>query len=199
MAMTYEQRSRAAKLGWERRKAKQAAEAARKAKRSQAAKKGWETRRKRQQAREMEEEFERYRQEMEQPEAAEYEGLMEAENIEMMLREILANGEGGEHLASVLIDALDNLKTEIGEDEYYKNLKDNAQLILSNAVKLVYKYEHEEKTSYAQAIYSAASGNKMMPDDIMIDVYDACNADRRAQYAERHPGSKSRGPYNKKR
>ena len=199
MAMTYEQRSRAAKLGWERRKAKQAAEAARKAKRSQAAKKGWETRRKRQQARELEKDFEEYRQQMEQPEAVEYEGLMEAENIEMMLREILANGEGGEHLAGVLMQALDDLKDEIGEEEYYANLQTNASLILSNAVKIVYRYEHEQKTSYAQAIYQAASGNKMLPDDIMIDVYDAFNADRRAQYAASHPGAKSRGAYNKKR
>ena len=199
MAMTYEQRSRAAKLGWERRKAKQAAEAARKAKRSQAAKKGWETRRKRQQAREMEEEFERYRQEQEKEETYEYEDYSEAEAIESQIREILINGEGGKNLGALMSEVLDDLKYEIGEQEYYKNLKNNAELILDNAFKIVYKYEHEQKTSYAQALYRAASGGKLMPDDVMVRIYDAFNADRRAQYAERHPGSKSRGPYNKKR
>ena len=199
MAMTREQRSAAAKLGWERRKARQAAAEAAKARRSVAAKKGWETRRKRQMAREMAEEWER--QQQEQQELADEPLITEGEMIEMQLMEILANGEGGRALADILIENLNALKDEIGEDEYYKNIGDpvNSKLILDRADKIVYKYEYSEKTTYAQAIYMAASGGKLIPDAVLIDIYDAANTDRRKQYGQTHPGAKQRGPYNKKR
>lgn len=200
MAMTREQRSAAAKLGWERRKARQAAAEAAKARRSAAAKKGWETRRKRQMAREMEREWEEEQQRrQEQEQIDEVTEITEGEMIDMRLREILANGEGGRALADALIEALDALKAEIGEDQYHKNISANAELILDRAEKIVYKYEYSEKTTYAQAIYSAASGGGLIPDDILIDVYDAANADRRKQYGQTHPGAKQRGAYNKKR
>lgn len=199
MAMTREQRSAAAKLGWERRKARQAAAEAAKARRSAAAKKGWETRRKRQMAREMAEEWEREQQE--QQELADQPLITEGEMIDMQLMEILTNGEGGRALADILIENLNALKDEIGEEEYYKNIGDpvNSKLILDRADKIVYKYEYSEKTTYAQAIYMAASGGKLMPDAVLIDIYDAANTDRRKQYGQNHPGSKQRGPYNKKR
>lgn len=199
MAMTREQRSAAAKLGWERRKARQAAAEAAKARRSAAAKKGWETRRKRQMAREMAEEWEREQQE--QQELADETLITEGEMIEMQLMEILTNGEGGRALADILIENLNALKDEIGEDEYYKNIGDpvNSKLILDRADKIVYKYEYSEKTTYAQAIYMAASGGKLIPDAVLIDIYDAANTDRRKQYAQTHPEAKQRGPYNKKR
>lgn len=199
MAMTREQRSAAAKLGWERRKARQAAAEAAKARRSAAAKKGWETRRKRQMAREMAEEWEREQQE--QQELADETLITEGEMIEMQLMEILTNGEGGRALADILIENLNALKDEIGEDEYYKNIGDpvNSKLILDRADKIVYKYEYSEKTTYAQAIYMAASGGKLIPDAVLIDIYDAANADRRTQYGQTHPGAKQRGAYNKKR
>ena len=200
MAMTREQRSAAAKLGWERRKARQAAAEAAKARRSAAARKGWETRRKRQMAREMAREWEEEQQRrQEQEQFDELTEITEGEMIDMRLREILANGEGGRALADALIEALDALKAEIGEEQYHKNISANAELILDRAEKIVYKYEYNEKTTYAQAIYSAASGGGLIPDDILIDVYDAANTDRRTQYGQRHPGAKQRGPYNKKR
>lgn len=200
MAMTREQRSAAAKLGWERRKARQAAAEAAKARRSAAAHKGWETRRKRQMAREMAREWEEEQQRrQEQEQIDELTEITEGEMIDMRLREILVNGEGGRALADALIEALDALKAEIGEEQYHKNISANADLILDRAEKIVYKYEYSEKTTYAQAIYSAASGGGLIPDDILIDVYDAANADRRKQYSESHPGAKQRGPYNKKR
>ncbi len=199
MAMTREQRSAAAKLGWERRKARQAAAEAAKARRSAAARKGWETRRKRQMAREMAEEWEREQQE--QQELADQPLITEGEMIDMQLMEILTNGEGGRALADILIENLNALKDEIGEDEYYKNIGDpvNSKLILDRADKIVYKYEYSEKTTYAQAIYMAASGGKLMPDAVLIDIYDAANTDRRKQYGQTHPGAKQRGAYNKKR
>lgn len=199
MAMTREQRSAAAKLGWERRKARQAAAEAAKARRSAAAKKGWETRRKRQMAREMAEEWEREQQE--QQELADETLITEGEMIEMQLMEILTNGEGGRALADILIENLNALKDEIGEDQYYKNIGDpvNSKLILDRADKIVYKYEYSEKTTYAQAIYMAASGGKLIPDAVLIDIYDAANTDRRKQYGQTHPGAKQRGAYNKKR
>lgn len=199
MAMTREQRSAAAKLGWERRKTRQAAAEAAKARRSAAARKGWETRRKRQQAREMAEEWERKQQE--QQELVDQTLITEGEMIDIQLMEILTNGEGGRALADILIENLNALKDEIGEEEYYKNIGNpvNSKLILDRADKIVYKYEYSEKTTYAQAIYQAASGGGLIPDDILIDVYDAANADRRKQYSESHPGAKQRGPYNKKR
>lgn len=199
MAMTREQRSAAAKLGWERRKARQAAAEAAKARRSAAARKGWETRRKRQQAREMAEEWEREQQE--QQELVDQTLITEGEMIEIQLMEILTNGEGGRALADILIENLNALKDEIGEEEYYKNIGNpvNSKMILDRADKIVYKYEYSEKTTYAQAIYMAASGGKLMPDAVLIDIYDAANTDRRKQYGQTHPGSKQRGPYNKKR
>lgn len=199
MAMTREQRSAAAKLGWERRKARQAAAEAAKARRSAAAKKGWETRRKRQMAREMAEEWEREQQE--QQELVDQTLITEGEMIDMQLMEILTNGEGGRALADILIENLNALKDEIGEEQYYKNIGDpvNSKLILDRANKIVYKYEFSEKTTYAQAIYMAASGGKLIPDAVLIDIYDASNTDRRKQYSESHPGAKQRGPYNKKR
>ena len=199
MAMTREQRSAAAKLGWERRKARQAAAEAAKVRRSTAAKKGWETRRKRQMAREMAEEWEREQQE--QQELADQPLITEGEMIDMQLMEILTNGEGGRALANILIENLNALKVEIGEDEYYKNIGDpvNSKLILDRADKIVYKYEYSEKTTYAQAIYMAASGGKLIPDAVLIDIYDAANTDRRKQYGQTHPGAKQRGAYNKKR
>ena len=199
MAMTREQRSAAAKLGWERRKARQAAAEAAKARRSAAAKKGWETRRKRQMAREMAEEWER--QQQEQQELADQPLITEGEMIDMQLMEILANGEGGRALADILIENLNALKDEIGEDQYYKNIGDpvTSKMILDRADKIVYKYEYSEKTTYAQAIYMAASGGKLIPDAVLIDIYDAANTDRRKQYGQTHPGAKQRGAYNKKR
>lgn len=199
MAMTREQRSAAAKLGWERRKARQAAAEAAKARRSAAARKGWETRRKRQMAREMAEEWEREQQE--QQELADEPLITEGEMIDMQLMEILTNGEGGRALAEALIDALNALKDEIGEDQYYKNIGDpvTSKMILDRADKIVYKYEYSEKTTYAQAIYMAASGGKLIPDAVLIDIYDAANTDRRKQYGQAHPGAKQRGAYNKKR
>ena len=199
MAMTREQRSAAAKLGWERRKARQAAAEAAKAQRSAAAKKGWETRRKRQMAREMAEEWEREQQE--QQELVDQTLITEGEMIDMQLMEILTNGEGGRALANILIENLNALKVEIGEDEYYKNIGDpvNSKLILDRADKIVYKYEYSEKTTYAQAIYMAASGGKLIPDAVLIDIYDAANTDRRKQYGQTHLGAKQRGAYNKKR
>lgn len=211
MAMTREQRSAAAKKGWAARKARQAAAEAAKARRSAAAKKGWETRRKRQMAREMEREWLKEQEDREQKLQEEQEQLeeqidevtdiTEGEMIDMQLMEILANGEGGRALAEALIDALNALKDEIGEDQYYKNIGDpvTAKMILDRADKIVYKYEYSEKTTYAQAIYMAASGGKSIPTDVLIEVYDAANADRRTQYGQRHPGAKQRGPYNKKR
>lgn len=199
MAMTREQRSAAAKLGWERRKARQAAAEAAKARRSAAAKKGWETRRKRQMAREMAEEWEREQQE--QQELADQPLITEGEMIDMQLMEILTNGEGGRALAEILIENLNALKDEIGEDQYYKNIGDpvTSKMILDRADKIVYKYEYSEKTTYAQAIYMAASGGKLIPDAVLIDIYDAANTDRRKQYGQTHPGAKQRGAYNKKR
>lgn len=199
MAMTREQRSAAAKLGWERRKARQAAAEAAKVRRSAAAKKGWETRRKRQMAREMAEEWER--QQQEQQELADETLITEGEMIDMQLMEILTNGEGGRALADILIENLNALKDEIGEDQYYKNIGDpvTSKMILDRADKIVYKYEYSEKTTYAQAIYMAASGGKLIPDAVLIDIYDAANTDRRKQYGQTHPGAKQRGPYNKKR
>lgn len=209
MAMTREQRSAAAKLGWERRKARQAAAEAAKARRSAAARKGWETRRKRQMAREMEREWlkeqeDRERELQEEQERLEEQidevtDITEGEMIDMQLMEILANGEGGRALAEALINALNALKAEIGEEQYHKNISANADLILDRAEKIVYKYEYSEKTTYAQAIYSAASGGGLIPDDILIEVYDAANTDRRKQYGQTHSGAKQRGPYNKKR
>lgn len=199
MAMTREQRSAAAKLGWERRKARQAAAEAAKARRSAAARKGWETRRKRQMAREMAEEWERKQQE--QQELVDQSLITEGEMIDIQLMEILTNGEGGRALADILIENLNALKDEIGEEEYYKNIGNpvNSKLILDRADKIVYKYEYSEKTTYAQAIYQAASGGKLIPDAVLLDIYDAANADRRKQYGQTHPGAKQRGPYNKKR
>lgn len=199
MAMTREQRSAAAKLGWERRKARQAAAEAAKARRSAAARKGWETRRKRQMAREMAEEWERKQQE--QQELVDQTLITEGEMIDIQLMEILTNGEGGRALADILIENLNALKDEIGEEEYYKNIGNpvNSKLILDRADKIVYKYEYSEKTTYAQAIYQAASGGKLIPDAVLLDIYDAANADRRKQYGQTHPGAKQRGPYNKKR
>lgn len=209
MAMTREQRSAAAKLGWERRKARQAAAEAAKARRSAAARKGWETRRKRQMAREMEREWlkeqeDRERELQEEQERLEEQidevtDITEGEMIDMQLMEILANGEGGRALAEALIDALNALKDELGEEEYYKNIADNAELILDRANKIVYKYEYNEKATYAQAIYQAASGGKSIPTGVLIEVYDATNTDRRTQYGQTHPGAKQRGAYNKKR
>lgn len=199
MAMTREQRSAAAKLGWERRKERQAAAEAAKARRSAAARKGWETRRKRQMAREMAEEWEREQQE--QQELVDQTLITEGEMIDIQLMEILTNGEGGRALADILIENLNALKVEIGEEEYYKNIGKpmNSKLILDRADKIVYKYEYSEKTTYAQAIYQAASGGKLIPDAVLLDIYDAANADRRKQYGQTHPGAKQRGPYNKKR
>ena len=199
MAMTREQRSAAAKLGWERRKARQAAAEAAKAQRSAAAKKGWETRRKRQMAREMAQEWEEEQQE--QQELADQPLITEGEMIDMQLMEILTNGEGGRALAEILIENLNALKDEIGEDQYYKNIGDpvTSKMILDRADKIVYKYEYNEKTTYAQAIYMAASGGKLIPDAVLIDIYDAANTDRRKQYGQTHPGAKQRGAYNKKR
>lgn len=199
MAMTREQRSAAAKLGWERRKARQAATEAAKARRSAAAKKGWETRRKRQMAREMAQEWEEEQQE--QQELADEPLITEGEMIDMQLMEILTNGEGGRALAEILIENLNALKDEIGEDQYYKNIGDpvTSKMILDRADKIVYKYEYSEKTTYAQAIYMAASGGKLIPDAVLIDIYDAANTDRRKQYGQTHPGAKQRGAYNKKR
>lgn len=200
MAMTREQRSAAAKLGWERRKARQAAAEAAKARRSAAARKGWETRRKRQQAREMAREWEEEQQRrQEQEQIDEIIEITEGEMIDIRMREILANGEGGRALADALIEALDALKVEIGEDQYHRNIAANAELILDRAERIVYKYEYSEKTTYAQAIYIAASGGLLIPDDILIDVYDAANTDRRKQYGKLHPEAKQRGAYNKKR
>lgn len=211
MAMTREQRSAAARLGWERRKARQAAAEAAKARRSAAARKGWETRKKRQMAREMEQEWlkeqeERERELQEEQERLEEQideatAITEGEMIDMQLLEILSNGEGGRLLAEALIDALDALKNEIGEDEYYKNISDpvTSKMILDRANKIVYKYEFSEKTTYAQAIYQAASGGKSIPTGVLIEVYDAFNGDRRRQYGQTHPGAKQKGPYNKKR
>ena len=150
-------------------------------------------------AREMAEEWEREQQE--QQELADQPLITEGEMIDMQLMEILTNGEGGRALADILIENLNALKDEIGEDEYYKNIGDpvNSKLILDRADKIVYKYEYSEKTTYAQAIYMAASGGKLMPDAVLIDIYDAANTDRRKQYGQTHPGAKQRGAYNKKR
>lgn len=209
MAMTREQRSAAAKLGWERRKARQAAAETAKARRSAAAKKGWETRRKRQMAREMEREWlkeqeDRERELQEEQERLEEEidettYITEGEMIDMRIREILYNGEGGRTLAAVVLEGLDAIKIEIGDKQYYENIKANADLIEDRANKIVYRYEFDEKTSYAQAIYVAASGGKSIPGDWLIRIYDAFNTDRRAQYARQHPGANQRGAYNKKR
>lgn len=147
----------------------------------------------------MAEEWERKQQE--QQELVDQTLITEGEMIDIQLMEILTNGEGGRALADILIENLNALKDEIGEEEYYKNIGNpvNSKLILDRADKIVYKYEYSEKTTYAQAIYQAASGGGLIPDDILIDVYDAANADRRKQYSESHPGAKQRGPYNKKR
>ena len=206
MAMTKEQRSAAARLGWERRKAKQAAALAAKQKRSEAARKGWETRRKREMAREMEKEWlkeqEKQRQEEEyrQAQAEAAAGLYsQAEAIDDQLRAILLGGPGGKEVGAALNDALDALIDEIGEEAYYQNLSNNANLIMDRAEKITYKYEHEQKTNYAQAIYSAASGGKAMPDSFMTAIYAGSNADRRAAYKHSHPNAKSRGAYKKRK
>lgn len=206
MAMTREQRSAAAKLGWERRKAKQAAEQAARLKRSEAARKGWETRRKKEMAREMEQEWlkeqEKQRQEEEyrEAQAEATAGLYsKAEAIDDQLHAILLGGPGGKELGQALVKALDALIDEIGEENYYQNLSNNADLIMDRAEKITYKFEHEQKTNYAQAIYSAASGGRSMPDVYLTDIYAGSNTDRRAAYKQAHPESKSRGPYKKRK
>ena len=210
--MTKEQRSAAARLGWERRKAKQAAEQAARQRRSEAARKGWETRRKREMAREMEKEWlkeqeakeeqrrreeERAREEAERETAA---GMYsQAEAIDDQLHAILIGGPGGENIGRALIDALNDLIDDIGEEAYYQNLVNNANLIMDRANKIVYPFETENKVVYAQAIYMAASGGKPIPDSHLTEIFAANNADRRAQYKKKNPNAKSRGPYKKKK
>lgn len=210
--MTREQRSAAAKLGWERRKAKQAAEQAARLKRSEAARKGWETRRKKEMAREMEQEWlkeqeakeeqrrreeeERAREEAERETAA---GMYsQAEAIDDQLHAILLGGPGGRELGRALIDALDDLIDEIGEEAYYQNLVNNNNLIMDRANKIVYPFETEYKVTYAQAIYMAASGGKPIPDSHMTAIFAGNNTDRRSQYKNKNPNAKSRGPYKKR-
>ena len=94
---------------------------------------------------------------------------------------------------------LDDLINDIGEDEYYTNLANNAKLILDRAHKIKYRIEHEDKINHAQSIYTAASGGKAIPDEYLTAIYAANNADRRKQYATKNPGAKSRGPYKKKK
>ena len=211
MAMTKEQRSAAARLGWERRKAKQAAALAAKQKRSEAARKGWETRRKREMAREMEQEWlkeqeakeeqrrreeeERAREEAERETAA---GMYsQAEAIDDQLHAILLGGPGGKEVGRALIDALDELIDNIGEEAYYQNLTNNSKLIMDRANIIVYPFETETKVVHAQAIYMAASGGKPIPDTHLTAIFAASNADRRAQYKKKNPNAKSRGAYKK--
>lgn len=206
MAMTRDQRSAAAKLGWERRKAKQAAEQAARLKRSEAARKGWETRRKKEMAREMEQEWlkeQEAKEEQRRSEEAAREaaaGLYsKAEAIDDQLHAILLGGPGGKELGRALIDALDDLIDEIGEEDYYQNLANNNNLIMDRANKIVYSFETEYKVAYAQAIYMAASGGKPIPDSHMTAIFAGNNADRRAQYKNKNPNAKSRGPYKKRK